>query len=325
MPVVLQFVQPDLELLSQKRLGMFGAVAEHIVHAEELWLVVHDDTCVRRNRHLAVCKCIKSIYGLVRRHIVRKMDEDVRIACSQVLYLLYLDLALVLCLEDRIDDRVGGLSIWNFHDGKCVLVYLLDLCTYLHGAASLSLHIFRAVCESAGWEVRIYLEILALKNGDGSVDELVEVVRENLGGKTYGNTFRSLCEQKREFDRKLHRFLVTSVIRSHPVGCLRIEHHFLGKFAQTCLDITWCGIGVTCKDVTPVTLTVDQIVLLSQLYECAQDGLVAVRVELHRLSHDIGYLGISSVVDAPHRMQHTSLYRLHTIHDMRHGPVQDHI
>ena len=63
MPVVLEFVESDLKLLTEQFSGMVGAVAEHIVHAEELRFMVYDDACVRRNRHFAVCKGVERVDG----------------------------------------------------------------------------------------------------------------------------------------------------------------------------------------------------------------------------------------------------------------------
>ena len=56
---------------------MSGTVFEYVIHTEELWFVVHNHAGVRRDGNLAVSECVQSIYGLVRRYIIRKMYENV--------------------------------------------------------------------------------------------------------------------------------------------------------------------------------------------------------------------------------------------------------
>ena len=109
------------------------------------------------------------------------------------------------------------------------------------------------------------------------------------------------------------------------MGDLRVEHHFLRELAQAGLDVSRRGVGVAGEDVAPVALAVDREPLLAQLHEGAEDGLVAVGVVLHRLAHDVGDLGVGAVVHAVHRVQDAALHRLEAVHDVRHGPVQDHV
>ena len=99
---------------------------------------------------------------------------------SEVIDLLYLDLPGLLGLEDGLDDYWGRLAVWNFRDGQGVLVYLLDLCTYLNLSAFASAAVFRAVGGTSCQEIRENLEIPALKYIDGCIDEFIEVMRENL-------------------------------------------------------------------------------------------------------------------------------------------------
>ena len=77
---------------------------------------------------------------------------------------------------------------------------------------------------------------------DCSVDDLVEVVRENLGCQSDCDTLGALRKQKRELDRQFHGLLVTAVVRGHPVGCLRVEHNLLGELGETRLDVTGSGV-----------------------------------------------------------------------------------
>ena len=48
-----------------------------------------------------------------------------------------------------------------------------------------------------------------------------------------------------------------------------------------------------------------------------------MRVELHRVAHDVRHLIISAVVHALHRVEDASLYGLQTVLDMGDGTIQD--
>ena len=46
-------------------------------------------------------------------------------------------------------------------------------------------------------------------------------------------------------------------------------------------------------------------------------------VVLHRLSDDVRHLCITAVVNPPHGVEHTPLHGLHSVNDVRNGPIQD--
>ena len=50
-----------------------------------------------------------------------------------------------------------------------------------------------------------------------------------------------------------------------------------------------------------------------------------MRVELHRVTHDIGHLVVTSVVHALHGVQDAALHWLQSVLDMRHGTLQNHV
>jgi hypothetical protein len=47
MPVVLQFIKSDLQLLAEQSFSVVGTIDEYIINREELWLMVDDNTGVR--------------------------------------------------------------------------------------------------------------------------------------------------------------------------------------------------------------------------------------------------------------------------------------
>ena len=99
-PVILEFIEPDLKFKSEKVTRVLSTVSEHVIDTQYLRLVVKDHTGVRGNGDFAGCECVKCIDGLVRRHIIRKMNHDVHLVSGEVIDLLYLYLAGFLGLED---------------------------------------------------------------------------------------------------------------------------------------------------------------------------------------------------------------------------------
>ena len=322
-PLVLQLAELDFELAAQDVAGVVGVVLEDVVHGEELRLAVLDDAGVRGDGGLAVREGVEGVDGLVRGYVVGEVDDDLDLLRGHVLDLLDLDLALFAGLQDGVDQHVGGLPVGDFRDVDRVLVDLLDLGADLDDAAALAGVVLAAVGVAAGREVGIELIRLLPQDGDGGVEKLVEVVRENLGGHTDGDAFRALREQERETHRELGRLLVAAVVGGHPAGDLRVEDHFLGEFRQAGLDVTRGGVGVAGQDVTPVTLAVHQEALLADGDEGAEDGGVAVGVVLHRLADDVRDLGVVAVVHLVHGVQHAALDRLEAVHDVRHRTVED--
>ena len=322
-PFSFQFVQFDAQLFTQQLHRMEGVVAQDLLDVEELGLVVLDDAGVGGDAGLAVREREKRVDGLVGRDVVGQVDDDFDLGCRHVLDLLDLDLALILGFQDGIDDDLGGLAVGDLRDGDGVLVALLDLGADLDHAAAAPFLVLRAVGVTAGGEVRIELDLLAFQDVDGGVEQLVEVVRQDLRRHADCDAFCALREQERETHRELDRLLVATVVGRHPVRDLGVEDDFLGELAQARLDVTRGGVAVAGEDVTPVSLAVDGETFLSQLHEGAQDGRVSVRMVLHRLSDDVGDLGVVAVVHLVHRMQHAALDRLQAVHDVRDRTLQD--
>ena len=322
-PVALELVEADLQLVQEYVAGVVCAVFEDFVHGQELRLVVHNDAGVRGEVALAVRECIQRVYGLVGGHVAGQVDEDFDLVGGHILYLLDFYLALVLGFENGLYEVLGVFAVGDFGDGDGALVDFFDFGAHLHPAAPLALHILRAVGRAAGREVGVELERLAFEYGHGGVQEFVEVVRENLGGETHADAVGALGEQQREAHGELRGLVVAAVVGFHRRGHLGVEHHFLCEFAEARLDVTGSGVGVAGEDISPVTLAVHGEAFLSEGHEGAEDGLVAVRVELHSLSHDVGDFGVGAVVDAVHSVQNPALHGLEAVHDMGHGPVEN--
>ena len=253
------------------------------------------------------------------------MYEDFHLVGGHVHNLLDLDLALLLGLEYRLDKVFGVFTVGNLGDGDGALVDFLDLGPHLHTASPLSVHVLGTVGRTSGGEVGVEREALALEDGYGCVDELVEVVGQDLGGKAHADAVGALCKQKREAYGKLRRLVVAAVVGLHGAGDLGVEEHFLGKLAQAGLDVSGSGVGVTREDVSPVSLAVDGEAFLPQGNEGAKDRLVAVRMELHGLTHNVCHLGVGAVVHAVHGVQDAALDGFETVGNVGDSTVQDYV
>ena len=135
-PLVLKLREPDLQLPLEKISRVVRVVDQYVLDREELRLVVHDDAGVRGDVALAVRERVEGIDGLVRGHIVRKVDKNLDLLRGHILDLLDLYLAFVLGFEDRVNEDVGSLSVRYLGDCHRVLVDLLDFGANLHAATS---------------------------------------------------------------------------------------------------------------------------------------------------------------------------------------------
>ena len=239
-----------------------------------------------------------------------------------VVDLANLDFPLLLRFEYRLDERRGGLAVGYLDDGEGAVVELLDFGTHLHAAAPLAVVVFGHIDEAAGLEIGIEVKLLAPQIGHGRFQNFVEIVGQNLRRQTHGNTFGPLGQQQGEFHRQGHRLLLAAVVGEFPLGCLGIEDDIEGKLREARLDVTGSGGRVAREDITPVSLAFDQQVLLPQLHQRVADRGVAVRVELHGVTHDIGHLVEAPVVEQLHGMENAPLHRLQPVGQVGNGPLE---
>ena len=148
---------------------------------------------------------------------------------------------------------------------------------------------------------------------------------KNLGRETDRNTLHPLRQQQGELYRQRHRLFVSPVVGELPLRGFRIEDGLQGELREASLDVTRGSCPIADQDVTPVTLAVNQELLLSQLHQRIPNGGIAMRVKLHGMSHDVRHLVVASIVEAAHRVQDASLHRFQSIVDVRNGTLQDHV
>ena len=111
----------------------------------------------------------------------------------------------------------------------------------------------------------------AAKVGHRSVDELVKVVRQNFGTQTHGDSFHSLSQQQRELHGQENRLLASAVVAREVLGYFGRKGHVQGKLAQARFNVSGSRRTVSGVDVSPVSLSVNQQVLLTQLHQGIAD------------------------------------------------------
>ena len=315
----------DLEFLAQDVSCAVHIVAQHVAHGEELRFLVHDDAAVRPYGDFAVGEGIQRIDGDVAARAGLQGDDDLGSGAGVVLDLADLDFAAFAGLEDALDDGAGGLAIGHVLDQQRLVVEFLDFGTHTHIAAAFAVVIVAHIDVAARLEVGIEVELLAAQVADGGIADLVEVVGQDFARQAHGNTLGALGEQQGKLGGQRQRFALAAVVGKAPVGHLGVIDGIQGELAQAGLDVTAGSRTVAGEDVTPVTLGVDEQLLLSQLHERAVDRRIAMGVVLHRQAHDVGYLVEVAVVGLLHGMQDAPLHGLEAVLDVWHGTLKYHI
>ena len=325
MPAVLQLINQYAEFEAEKLHRAVGAEFQDLAHTHEGGMLVDDDTSIGRNRYFTIGEGIERIDGLVGRDTGIQVNHDFALLGGVIVDFLDLDFTFVVTLHDAVDDAARGGSVWYLANNQSFLILLTDTCTDAHLAATQAIVVVGHVHQAARREVGIECERLVLQVGDGGVDQFVEVMRQELGRQTHGDAFGALRQQERELHRQRHRLGVTVVVGARPVGGLVVEDDLFGEFGEACLDVTRGSRIVAREDVTEITLGIDEQVFLCQLHEGVTDGGIAVRVIFHRVTHDVGHLVETTVVEFVHRMQDAALHRFQAVLDGRHGAFQNDI
>ena len=326
MPALLQLLQLYLQLPPQQLLRAESIVAQYVARRHEDRLVVHNDTRLRRKRYLAGSESIQRVDSLVGAHARRQVDHYLHLRRRIVVHLLHLNLALLVRLQYTVDEHIRGNRIGQLrdHDSLAPLV-IVHPRTDAQAPAQRRVIISRHVDKAARGKVGINLEPLLLQYLHARLQQLAEIVGQNDRSQRYRDTLRTLRQQQRKLDRQRHRLLLAAVIRRLPLRRLRIEHHLLRELREARLDIAARSRIVARQYIAPVTLAVDQQLLLPQVHQRILDRRVPMRVVLHRVTHNIGHLREAAVVRLLHRVQDTPLHRLQAVVDVGHRAVQDDI
>ena len=285
----------------------------------------HDDAGAGGDGFFAVGKGVEGVDGDLRVGARLQVHEDFDFFTRVVVDVLNLDFTLVVSLHDAFDQAYGGGAVRDFADSEGLVVDLFNLRAHADLAAALAVVVVAHIDDAAGKEIRVQRKLFALQNRDACFAEFAEVVGEDRGRKTHGNAVHTLCQEQRELDRERHRFLAAAVVARNPFGGFGVEHDIDRKRREATFDVTGgCG-SVAGVGVTPVTLGVNQQILLAEAHEGVADGGVTVRVVGHGSTDDGGHLLVAAVVVFEKGMQNTALYRFESVFVVRNGAVQNHV
>ena len=187
-----------------------------------------------------------------------------------------------------------------------------------------------------------------MQDGDFSVDQFVEVVRQHAGGHTDGDTVAAEHQQAGEFGGQNDRFFLASVVVRNKRRDVVVEHRFIGEFGQSAFGVTACGSGTSGQDITEVPLfhnevrnieelrffhagltvavgVFDHAALVGKHHQSITDGGVSVGMIVHGIADDIGNFLRSAVVNLIQRPEDAPLNGFQTVINVGNGPRTDHI
>ncbi len=253
------------------------------------------------------------------------MNDNLNVLRRIVVNAFDLDFSLVVCRDNRFDEGTGCRSVGYFADDERLGILDFDFGADFYTSAARPVVIVGNVDGPSGKKVRVERELFPLEVGDARFAEFVEVVRKDIRGKPDGNAIDALGEEKRKLGGKRERFLARSVVVRNPFGRLFVEENFLGELGKPAFDVTARCSGVPGERVSPVSLGVDEQVLLTEADKCRVDGRVSVRMIPHRCTDDVRDLVQFSVVHFGKRMQDAPLHGLQAVFEIGNRPVENHV
>ena len=325
MPFGFELFKPDLQFSLQQVAGLVRRNTQQVRYADEYRTIVNDHTGVRGDAHFAVGEGVECIDGDVRGNPRRQFDIDLHFCRCVVGHFLDLDLALIVGLDDRIHQLGGRHTIGDIPDHDVLLIDLFDMCPTTDPSAAFTIIVGSGIDHAAGEEIGQQLEFLSAQVLDRGIDQFIEIMGQDLGGKSHCDAVGTLREQEREFHRKGDGLLLAAVVTQLPFGGFVIEGHFEGELAEPGLDVSGGGSIITRTDISPVALGIDEQVLLSQIHQGILDTGVTMRMILHRLADDVRRLVEAPIVHFLHGMEDASLHGFQAVFYGRHRPFQDHV
>ena len=206
------------------------------------------------------------------------------------------------------DDDGFGIGLFQFHPAA---------------DASIAVVVVSDINDASSGKVRVEGNLFATQDVNLGLEELGKVVRHDLGCHANGNAFCPQQEQQRNFGRQPHRFLHPAVVGIDKFGQVFIEKRFARQRRQAAFDVAGRGCLITGKDVTEITLTVNQIAFVGQVDQGVEDGLVAMRVQFHGLADHVGHLVKTSVVHVVQGLQQAALYGLEAVIHIGNGTLSN--
>ena len=145
-------------------------------------------------------------------------------------------------------------------------------------------------------KIWIQFEFFSFQISNRSTQQFIKIMRHNFGRKSYSNSFYTLSQKQREFYRQVNRFIISTVIRFAPFCSFRVENHFQSKRCKSCFNISGCRCRISCIDISPVSLGINEQFFLANLHHRIRNRSITMRMIFHGISYNIGNFIISTVL-----------------------------
>ena len=324
-PLVFEVLEFVCKFPFQKLYGVVRVQLENVRNAHEFRVLVDNHASARRKRLFAVRERIECVDCHLRVRARLQVHENFDALARVVIDMLNLDFALVVCLHDAFDKANRRGAVRDFTNRERLIIDLFNLGADFDLAPTLTVVVVRDVDNAAREKVRVERELLAAQAGDACLAKFAEVVGEDGSRKTDCNTIDALCQKQRELDRERDRFFATTIVTRDPFRRFGVEHDIDSERREAAFDITRRSSSVASKRVAPVTLCVNQQILLTKAHKRIANGRVTMRVVSHRSTDNRCHLLVTTIVILEHGMQNTALDRLQPIFIIRDRTVQNHI
>ena len=119
------------------------------------------------------------------------MHDDLHLFSGVVLDLFDFDFALVVRLENAVDQGAGGHPVGHFAHHERLAVELVDAGANAHPVSAQSVVVILHVGHAARCEVGVQLEPLVLVVCNARIDQLHKIVRQDLARQSNGDAIHS--------------------------------------------------------------------------------------------------------------------------------------
>ena len=177
------------------------------------------------------------------------------------------------------------------------------------------------------------IDMRVIQNGQTGIAHIGHIVRRDIGGHADGDTAGTIDQQIRELGRQHQRLVLAAVVVRPEIDGVAIQvfEHFHGDFRHANFGIAHRR-GIVAVNRSKVTLALHQWIAQREILRHAHDGVVnrgiAVRVVLaHHVADDTRRLlewFVPVVGLFEHCKQHTAMYRLQTVTNIRKRTAHDH-
>lgn len=269
MQIVEQFLFSEFEFALESFNELIGISAEDVGDSHLDRAIISDDCDSAGDGDFAIGKCVKCIHQFFRRDTAGGFDLNFDVFGGEIVDAFDFDFAFARGVLDGTHQRFGCRCGRDFGDGDGGLVFDFDFGANLDFACAV--FIAAGVHEAAGLKIGQALKRLLFQDGNLRFEQLGEIVRQNAGGHADGDAFSAEHEEKWQFARENDGFFIAAIVAGDEISYFVIEELGSGQFAETAFDVTRSGRWIASKDISIVTLLIDQIAFVSQHHERITD------------------------------------------------------